>query len=271
MDPTSRTSQPVLEHVHPSLLLPVLHDICDRSTPDYLDFMHNRLVPDLIERGVQVPLLAYIEGLKRRLIDGMKRWEGSLMARLESIPVLVYPEKPPEGALVLGTLLCNSLRRDNTPLELAAVYQELMQLNGWSQADLARAIKVCPAQVAKTLAISTKLCPEAQELVAAGKLPPRAAYAISRLPVQQQAELAKKAADLPMAVETVEAKVAALLGSGRKAVPKPLKFSACGVSGSVKGDPLAAFRALHGKLGEVFKQIERNPALADVLPSLLKG
>jgi len=270
VDPASRNPQPVLEHAHPTLLLPVLHDIRDRSSPENRDFL-DRLTADVRERGIQVPLIAYREGAKLRVIDGETRRLAALLALLESVPVLAYEEKPDEASLKLGQLLANSMRRENTPLELAAIYSDLMWLNGWTQADLARAVRVSPAHVAKVLAISGKLLPEVQELVAAGKLPPRAAYAISRLPMPQQAELANKAASLPMAVETVEAKVAALLGNGRKVKPKPLKLKLDGVQFIVNTPTLDGLQAFAERLLAAIKRLAKDGDGIEYLPARLKG
>src|SRR5262249_22052536 len=163
-------------------------------------------------RGVQVPLIAYREGERLRVIDGETRRLGALMAGVETVPVLVYDTKPDSAALKLAQLLVNTLRRDNTPLERAAVYQALMEINEWTQAEVARHTHATPAQIAKDLAISNRCCEAVRALVAANQLKPRAAYAISKLPdAQQQAELARKAVELPMAVESVEEAVEVLL------------------------------------------------------------
>lgn len=269
MDPTPKGPVDyILVHKHPSWLLPVLNDKRTRTGAEYQAYFTN-FTADVKARGVQQPVIAVAEGEVARVVDGETRREAALLAGCDSIPILVYQRELSGAELVIAQLQANAQRRDFTPLELAAVYQELMRLNNWSQAELARAIYVCPAQVAKTLAISTKLCPEAQELVAAGNLVPRAAYAISRLPLQQQADLASKAASLPMAAEVVESKVAALLGN-RTGRTKPLKLSFGGVAMTIKGNGVDALRALHAKLAEVLKKLEREGWGDDLLPGLLK-
>ncbi len=265
------TPQPVLEHVHPSRLLPVLNDLRDREAPDYLDFFHNRLVPDIRERGVQMPLIAYWDGEMARLVDGMTRYLAALMAAVQAVPVLVYAHKPDDKALPLASLLANSLRRDMTPLELAGVYQELTRLNGWSQAELARHARVSPAHVAKVLAISTKLCPEARELVAAGKLSPRAAYALTRLPEQQQANLARKAVDFPLAVESVEEAVSKLLDNGRKPKAKPLKLRFDGICMTVINPTTDGLQAFFERGLAAVKKLGKDGDGPEFLPARMKG
>ncbi len=272
LDPAIRCSatHPTLAHVHPVILLAVLNDIRDRNTQENRDFL-TRLAADAAVNGIRQPIMVYREGDRLRVIDGETRRLAAMLAGLESVPVLIYEEKPNDGDMKLGQLLLNAMRKDMDPLELASVYSDLLWINGWSQSQLALAINVSAGQVARTLAISGRAAPEVQELVAARRLAPRAAYAISRLPMPQQIELARKAAELPMAVESVEEAVKKLLGNGRKAKDKPLKFSACGISGVIKGEPVATLKAFITKGIEVLKRIERDPALADVLPSLLKG
>jgi ParB/RepB/Spo0J family partition protein len=265
------TVQPLLLRVVVALILAVAKDIRDRTTPDYRDFF-DRLVADIRERGVQVPLIAYREGERLRVIDGETRRLAALMAGAETVPVLVYDQKPNDAALKLAQLLANSLRRDNTPLELAAVYQELMRLNDWTQADLARHVRVSPAQVVRVLAISTKLPGEVQAMVAAGELAPRAAYALSRLSdIPTVIDLAKKARDLPMAVESVEEAVKKLLGNGRKAKAKPLKLKLDGVQIVANNPTLDGLQAFAERLLAALKRLAKEGDGIEFLPARLKG
>ncbi|MDE2509179.1 MAG: ParB/RepB/Spo0J family partition protein [Planctomycetota bacterium] len=260
----------MLLHVAVALILAVAKDIRDRTTPEYRDFF-DRLVADIRERGVQVPLIAYREGERVRILDGETRRLAALMAGVEMAPVLLYDEEPDEADLKLAQLLVNTLRRDNTPLERATVYQELMQAKGWTQADLARHVHATPAQIAKDLAISNRCCETVREYVAAGTLKPRAAYAISRLPdPSQQAELAKKAVALPMSVESIEEAVNRLLGTKKAKKPQPMKLAYGSVTATVTGDVVEGLKAFIAKTGEALRRIERDGADPEYLPSLMK-
>lgn len=261
---------PALLHVAVALILAVAKDIRDRTTPEYRDFF-DRLVADIRGRGVQVPLIAYREGERFRIVDGETRRLAALMAGAEAAPVLVYDQKPEEADLKLAQLLVNTLRRDNTPLERATVYQELMQAKGWSQAELARHVHTTPAQIAKDLAISNRCCETVREYVAAGTLKPRAAYAISRLTdAGQQAELAKKAVELPMAVESVEEAANRLLGTKKTKKPQPMKLAYGSVTATIHGDVVEALKAFIAKTAEALRKIERDGADPEYLPSLMK-
>ena len=179
-----------------------------------------------------------------RALTGWTRTLASRRAGKATIPGFVLDRPLHEAEQEMEKLLENEMRHDFTPLELARIYQRLMQLNGWSQAELAKNVHASPPQVAKVLAISTKLCDQVQALVASGDLSPRAAYSLTRLPDhQQQAELARKAVELPMAVESVEEAVNKLLGNGRRVKSKPLKLKLDGVQMTASNPTLDGLQA----------------------------
>jgi hypothetical protein len=68
----------------------------DRTDPAYIEYRDTVLRPDIRRRGIQVPLLAYLENGKKRLFDGGTRLECSLLDGIELVPVLTYP-CPPSG------------------------------------------------------------------------------------------------------------------------------------------------------------------------------
>jgi ParB-like chromosome segregation protein Spo0J len=147
-----------------------------------------------------------------------------------------------------------------------------MRLNDWTQADLARHVRVSPAQVVRVLAISTKLPGEVQAMVAAGELAPRAAYALSRLSdIPTVIDLAKKARDLPMAVESVEEAVKKLLGNGRKAKAKPLKLKLDGVQIVANNPTLDGLQAFAERLLAALKRLAKEGDGIEFLPARLKG
>jgi|GEM_PF-3301961 len=269
MDPTPKGPVDyILVHKHPSWLLPVRNDKRTRTGAEYQGYFAN-FTADVKARGVQQPVIAMTEGDAARVVDGETRRQAALLAGLDSIPILLYQRELSEAELAVAQLQANAQRRDFTPLELAAVYQELMRLNGWSQSQLAHAIHVSPGRVAKVLAISTRLCAEVRELVIAG-LPPRAAYALSRLQGPQQVELARKAVEVPWAVETVEAKVAALLGNNKKAKAKPLKLKLDGVQMVASNPSLDGLQAFAERLLAALKRLAKDGDGVEYLPARLR-
>ncbi len=225
---------------------------------------------DVKERGILQPIIAVGEGESARVVDGETRRQAALLAGLESIPILVYECELTESQLVIAQLTANAQRRDFTWDELAGIYAELMLLNGWSQAQLARNIHVSTAQVSKVLAISANLCEEVRALVAAGKVAPRAAYAMSRVEPQQQMELADKFVKGVLCVESVESRVAQILGKGEKK-QKPMKVELGGVTIIVAAtNVMDAMKSAATKLLEAIKRLEKDGLGAEFLPALLK-
>jgi ParB/RepB/Spo0J family partition protein len=262
------TAEPVLKQCTLAQILMPLRDLRERTGAEYHAWFE-RLKANIKEHGIQVPLIGYEEGDKVRLGDGATRFTAALMLGLATIPVVVYPRKPSEEEMALGQLIVNSMRADMTPLEYARIYVDLMKAMGISQAELARRIHASPSQVAIRLAISQNLCADVQAMMVASQLSPRSAYAISRLPdPQQQIELAKRAIDLPMAVEDVEAAAAKILGK-RERKPKPWKVKLGGVTATIRGDLMEGAESLIAKLQELVKRLKRGDG-PDPLAGLVK-
>ncbi len=264
----NRHALPMLRTVHKSKLLHVLNDLRDRNSPENREF-EQRLIPDVAENGIRVPLIGYEEGDSIRLIDGETRFRALLLGPRETAQVLLYAEKPSEAEVKLAGLLCNSMRQDMGDLEYARVYAELMKLNGWTQAELGRRTHTHASTITKRLAISSKLSPEVQAMVAAGEVPPRAAYAISRLSeVPVQIALADKVRRGLLCVEGVESQVIKLLGK-RDAKAKPMKLSHGGVTAVVKGaGAIEAIQAFMAKVADAIKRLQRESLSSELLPAL---
>jgi ParB-like chromosome segregation protein Spo0J len=250
--------------VHPSFLLPPPHDIRDRSAPDYREFF-DRFVADVKQRGIQVPLLAYREGEKFRISDGLTRYLAALLAVLETVPVLVYRDKPDESTLKIGQLQANAMRLGMSDLEYAAVYQDIMNLNGWKPAELWRQIKVNPATGTKRLAISTRLCDQVRAMVAEGIVCARAGYAISRITdTSKQIDLAEKFKEGKLCVEGVEARVSELLGNKKPKQDKPLKLTKDGIELKAHNPTAESLRAFLDKITAALKRLKPGDDLGDL-------
>ena len=266
--------QPAQVSVLPVELLPPLDDIRDRSTSEYRAFF-DCLMADLKEHGVRVPLIAFRDGNKPRVIDGETRRQGLLLGGMYNpVPVLLYGEKPDESALKIGQLQANALRLGMTDLEYAAVYQQLMKLNGWSPAELFRTIKVNPSTGSKRLAISTRLCDQAKAWVADGSLAARPAYALSRLEaIPLQLEVAKKYRKGVLCAEGVEEEVARLLSGGKRVKKvKPLKLKLDAIEIITKRDtPLETLAATLDKVSVVVRKLLKEHKGPEYLQLELKS
>ncbi len=251
-------------------ILPPEPDDRDRAAPDYL-LHEQRLADDIGVRGVRQPIYVMrLSGTSFRALTGWTRTLASRRAGKETIPAFVLDRPLNEAEQEMEKLLENEMRHDFTPLELARIYLRLMKLNGWSQAELAKNVHASPAQVAKVLAISTKLSAEVQALVTSGDLSPRAAYALTRLPEQQQAELARKAVSVPMAVESVEEAVNKLLG-GKKVKAKPLKLRLDGVQMVASNATLEGLQAFGERLVAAVKRLVKEGDGIEFLPARIKA
>src|ERR1019366_3843713 len=124
---------------------------------------------DVRTRGVQQPIIAYREGERLRVLDGETRRLASLLAGIDSVPVLAYETAPPESELALMALQANALRLDMEDLEYATVYNDLMTLQGISQMELAELLHVSPSQVSKRMRIFNNLPEDLRGLIGRGE------------------------------------------------------------------------------------------------------
>ena len=95
-----------------------------------------------------------------------------------------------------------------------------MEMNGWTQAELARYIHASPAQVSKVMAISKKLPEAIRALIgeSEGQIPPSSAYHLSRLPTPEaMQEMAEQVVKGQMRRDAVGAAVSDYLGKRKGA------------------------------------------------------
>lgn len=183
---SERPSTPsVVVHKPPSWLLPVKDDKRGR-TVEYAEYFA-RFTADVRARGVVQPIIALVKGDAAETVDGETRRLAALIAGVATVPILLYEHPLSPSDLILAQLQANEMRLEFSDLERAEIYAELMELNGWTQADLARFIHVSPAQVSKVMAISKKLPESIRTLIGErdGQVPPGSAYHLSRLPTPE--------------------------------------------------------------------------------------
>jgi ParB/RepB/Spo0J family partition protein len=224
-----------------SWLIPVAKDKRIRTGAEYQELL-TRLVEDVKVRGVQQPIIAVAKGDAAQVVDGETRRIAALIAHCETVPICMYEKELSESDLVMAQLQSGALRQDFSDLDLAEMYHELMALNGWNQAQLARNIQAPASKVSKILAVSSNLCVEVREMGIA----PRAAYQISRLTdVPMQIDFAKKVRDGIWSVEAVEQRVQSILSNGkRERKPKPWTVKAANATATIKGNLIEGIDAL---------------------------
>jgi len=115
-----------IEEILPNPLQPRM-----RFDPDSID----ELARSMRESGVIQPILVVPEGETYKIIVGERRWRAAQKAGMKKIPVLIR-QIPKERQLEIS-LVENLHREDLNPLEIAHVYQRLIQELDYSQEEIA--------------------------------------------------------------------------------------------------------------------------------------
>ncbi len=173
------------------------------------------LAASIRETGVIQPLVVVPEEDHYRIIVGERRWRAAQLAGLKKVPVLIRHlsrEKQLEISLVE-----NLQREDLNPLEIARVYQRMVDELGLTHEAIASKVGKDRSSVTNHLRLLT-LPEQIQELLAENKLSMGQARAIASLPdPEQQISLAQKVVAKGLSVRETERIVQRLSrGAGRK-------------------------------------------------------
>jgi ParB family chromosome partitioning protein len=155
-----------------------------------------------------------VGGARYQIIAGERRWRAAQLAGLHTVPVVI--RDTPEAERLELALVENLQRADLDPIEEARAYEALIDMHGYSQADLARRVGKERSSVANTLRL-LKLPPKVQEMIVGGQLSMGHARALLGLerPAQMH-ELALEIVRRNLSVRQVEAEV-----RKRSQPPKP--------------------------------------------------
>jgi ParB family chromosome partitioning protein len=107
------------------------------------------LARSIKETGVIQPILVVPEGDSYKIIVGERRWRAAHKAGLKKIPVLIR-QIPVERQLEIS-LVENLHREDLNPLEIAHVYQRLVEELGLTQEEIAARVGKDRTSVTNTL------------------------------------------------------------------------------------------------------------------------
>lgn len=145
----------------------------------------DHLAASIKARGILQPLRVRWEASLEKwvLICGERRYRAAQSAGLETVPVILVDGPVSPGDLLEDQLVENLLRDDLKPMETAQAYRKLMDLRKCTGKELAAILKVDPATVSRSLAL-LKLPDEIQEQVDAGRIAPKTAVELARLPEQ---------------------------------------------------------------------------------------
>ncbi len=109
----------------------------------------DELADSIREKGVLQPLLVEREGEFYSIVAGERRLRAAKKAGLKEIPVLVRNFNQHEKLEV--ALIENIQREDLTPVEEAKAYEQLIELSGFSQEEVARRVGKKRSTIANSL------------------------------------------------------------------------------------------------------------------------
>lgn len=265
---------PACELVHwpPSWPLSVRRDKRVRTGTDYQEYF-SQICQDVKTRGVIQPIIAVRKGDVGETIDGETRRLAALVCGCATIPVLLYDHELSESDLIVAQLQANEIRREFTDLERGDIYARLMQLNGWSQAQLARCIHVKPAQISRVMAVSSKLPEDVRAMIGEGegKIPPSSAYQLSKLSTPElMRDFAAKVSQGHLTRDGLESEVARHSGKRRKR-EKPVKVAMNGITLIFAERGLENIVSALALLEGAIKKLQRHGLPLASLPSLVNG
>src|SRR5512135_1333874 len=124
------------------------------------------------------------------IVTGERRYRAALLAGLPTLTCIEAKGPLTTDDILEDQLVENCLREDLKPIEQARAFKALIDRRGWSYRQLAEALHIGPASVARALAL-LELPEDLQGRVTAGELAPSVAYEVSRLvSPEQQREVA---------------------------------------------------------------------------------
>ena len=157
------------------------------------------------EHGVIQPILVVKDNSGYRIVAGERRWRASKMAGKETIPAIVKDYT--DGKKKQVALIENIQREDLNVMEIAHALKELMDIEEYTVADVARVTAKNPSTVSNILRL-LKLSDGVQEMVLDGKLVEGQARAL--LTIEDETEQMK------VAQKIIDKKYGGVLAPGRQ-------------------------------------------------------
>jgi ParB family chromosome partitioning protein len=187
----------------------------------------DNLARSLAERGQLMPIrVKWDEPMgKYKIIAGERRWRAAIQAGLATLECIISDKPQTADEILEEQLIENCVREDLKPIEQARAFKQLMERLDLSFRELADRLRLSHAAVHR--AVSLLDTPEPiQEMVAAGTLPPSAAYEISKLDrPEDQLEVAQVAAEQRLTRDqVVEAVKSRRSGRSTSAAPARREF-----------------------------------------------
>jgi ParB family chromosome partitioning protein len=179
----------------------------------------SRLAESLKTRGQLQPIrVRWVEEISLyTIVCGERRWRAATLAGLPTMSCVIMDAPASPSELLALQLVENLLREDLRPLEQAKGFRSLMDANGWSGNQLAKALGIAQPSVVRTLAL-LDLPTVVQDQVEQGSLAPATAYELSKIedPEEQRELAARVVTEKLNRAETVEAVKQISQGNPRK-------------------------------------------------------
>jgi ParB family transcriptional regulator, chromosome partitioning protein len=130
----------------------------DQPRTEFSEDSLNELSESIKEKGILQPLLVRpISDDNYQIIAGERRWRASKLAGLDVVPCIV--REFTEDELLVISLIENIQRDELTPIDTAKAYQKLIETQGLTQEQVAKAVKKSREAVANSLRL-LKLAPQ---------------------------------------------------------------------------------------------------------------
>lgn len=151
-----------------------------------------------------------------QILAGERRWRAAQLAGLQRVPVVI--RDTPEAARLELALVENLQRADLDPVEEARAYEALIELHGYTQAELATRVGKERSTVTNALRL-LKLPEKVQELVIEGQL--QMGHARALLGLEKPSEMRELAMDVVRKGLSVRQTEAEVRKRTRPAKPEP--------------------------------------------------
>lgn len=273
--PNGRSPGPkTVEHLNvpPASLLPPSPDLRDRTTPDYIAWLHD-LADNIKQHGILNPVHTFLSPEGERVLHGETRRQGALLAGLPTVPAIRHLEPMTEEEIELEKALENEMRQNLSDGERAEMYHDWRERFGWSQEKIARKSGKSQGYISKLLAFRDAFPEDCRAKIGRGpgKIRVTTASIIAQLGSHEAIRaMVEYALAEDLTRYAVGREVARRLGNRQKR-KGPLAFAHGGIKGTIGGDIIAELRALRDSLIDRFKKIDKGElATEDLLKSLKK-
>ena len=159
-------------------------------------------VENIKENGVIQPILVVKDASGYTIVAGERRWRAAKAAGLETIPAIIKDYTDNKKKQV--ALIENIQREDLNIVEVAQAIKELMDIDGYSQSDVAKITGKNISTVSNIMRL-LKLPEEIQDMILKGQLVEGQARALLVIDdPKKQIAIAKKVAEKKLTVRDVE-------------------------------------------------------------------